>query len=513
MKNTATDLLLVAIPKHGVNVPPLALAYLQGLCLEFNIDVEVRDLNIELWEDTIQTEWYEIWLESNETLYRGENFYKFYDEFYSDYIEKWSTELANHPAKFIGISCFSYRSFPTLKYLVPKIKEKNPAKLIIVGGSPVQTHKDWILENNLADYAVANEGENALLDIILNGCNKGYINKPQIEDLDKLPQPDYTGLDFNRYVPGDPGGLKVRHPNYKREKYEAGIMASRGCVRACSFCDVDSFYPKFKWRSAENIYDEMLELFYNGIKDIYFFDSLINGNQKELEKLCDLIIADGSQFDSIKGLGIIKNQPERLYKKLSDANFKQMTIGIESFSPKLRADMNKGFTDELLKQNLDMYNKYNIDVALLLIVGFPSQTEEDHLEEYRWMRDNSHYANAPVRRVEIGGTMLILPGAPVFKNREYELFTDKNGDWVSFPNGETNNMAVRIRRREQIEQWAAEFGFRVGSTYGEGGQMIGDPEKNQILDYKRPQDNLISLYDATHEIGWESDPTRPTHQQ
>lgn len=513
-----SDILLCAIPKHGVNVPPLAIAYLQGVCKSHGFKTEIRDFNLELWENTIHTDWWEIWKESDETLYRGEKFYQFYDNVYSSYIKKWAKEIAEHPAKFVGISCFSYRSLPTLKYLSPLIRKYNPHKRIIVGGSPVFTYHKWIINNNLADYAVSNEGENALLDILYEECKPGHIVRPQIEDLNSLPPPDYTGFDFSRYTPRDPGGLKAKNSKYKRNSYEAGIMGSRGCIRRCTFCDVETFYPKFRWRSAESIYAEMLHLIDKGINHIYFFDSLINGNQRELERLCDLIIADGSKLESIKALGIIKKMPERLYEKLHQANFKQIMIGIESFSPKLRDDMNKGFTDEILKQNLDMYAKYNIDIALLLIVGYPTQTEEDHQEEYRWMRDNSHYASKPVIRVEIGGTMLILPGAPVFKNKMYNLYLDKNKDWVSFPNGESNSMEVRIRRRQEIENWAREFGFNVGSTYGEGGQIIGDPEKDNVADYERPQDSLVSLYhdtvdDTPEFIGWESDPLRVTHKQ
>ena len=517
-----TDILLCTIPKHGVNVPPLALAYLQGVCKSHGFKTDVKDFNLDLWKNTIHTDWWEVWKESNETLYKGENFYKFYNSVYKQFIEKWAKEIAEHSAPFVGISCFSYRSLPTLKYLSPLIRKYNPNKKIIVGGSPVFTYQKWILENDLADYAVSNEGENALLGILYNKHNPGHILLPQIQDLNILPKPDYTGLDFTDYVPGDPGGLKARKASYKHDRLEAGVMSSRGCVRRCTFCDVETFYPKFRWRSAENIYEEMEELLDQGIDHIYFFDSLINGNQKELEKLCDLIIADGSKFKSIKGLGIIKKMPERLYKKMQLANFKQIMVGIESFSPKLRNDMNKGFTDELLKDNLDLYAKYNIKVPLLLIVGYPTQTEADHLEEYQWMKDNQHYAGNPVTRVEIGGTMLILPGAPVFKKKMYDLYLDKNKDWVSFPNGESNTMEVRVRRREEIERWANEFGFTVGSTYGEGGQMIGDPEKNNIADYERPQDDLVSLYHADTDsdedkefkefIGWESDPARPTHK-
>jgi len=516
-----TDLLLCALPKQGINVPPLALAYLQGACKAQGISVEVRDLNLELWKDTIHSNWWEMWKESDQTLYKGEEFENFYNNYYKSVIERWGLELANHEAPYIGLSCFSYRSLPTLKYLVPIIRKHNPNKIIIVGGSPVFTYKHWILNNNLADYAVSNEGDVSLPDIILGKVKKGSVEYPQISDLNTIANPDYTGINFEDYVPGDPSGSKVRMPGYKRDRYEAGIVGSRGCVRRCTFCDVESFWPKFRWRSAENVYKEMENLYSQGIDHLYFFDSLINGNQKEFEKLLDIIIANGSIFKSIKGLAIIKKQPERIYEKMAKANFKQLSIGIESFSPKLRNDMNKGFDDETLKQNLDMYAKYGINIVLLLIVGYPTQTEEDHLEEYEWMKNNAHYANNPVTRVEVGGTMLILPGAPVFKKKMYDLYIDKNKEWVSFPNSETNNIDVRVRRRTEIEQWAIDFGFNTGSAYGDGGQLIGDHEKGNAADYERPQDDLIPLYSSTeinyndeidNTIGWSSDPKRINHK-
>ena len=57
-------LFLCTIPKNGVNTPSLALGYLQAACKEQNIEVELRDFNYELWQDTIHTEWWEIWKES-----------------------------------------------------------------------------------------------------------------------------------------------------------------------------------------------------------------------------------------------------------------------------------------------------------------------------------------------------------------------------------------------------------------------------------------------------------------
>lgn len=517
MKN---KLLLCTIPKNGVNTPSLALGYLQASCKQKGIDVQLRDFNYELWKDTINSKWWEIWKESNTDLYKGRKFKQFVKEVYNDYIEKWAKEIANNDAEWVGISCFSYRSLPTLKMLSPKIKQYNSNKKIIVGGSPISTYAEWIIENDLADHAVSNEGDLVLPKIIKGEIKDRIVKSPQIENLDQLPIADYTGIDFANYVSGDPGGLRVHYnPNWKYEKLEAGIMGSRGCVRRCTFCDVEHYWPKFRWRSAKNIYDEMKNLLNIGINEIYFYDSLINGNQKEFEKLLDLIIKDGSLFKSIKGLAIFKNQPERIYEKMERANIKQLSIGVESFSEEIRTHMRKKFSNDIMEKNLELYSKYNVNVVLLMVVGYPNEKEKHHKENLEWIKNHKHMINGnPISRIEIGGTMIILPGAPVFKNNMFDYYVDEENEWVTKNGKEYNTMDVRVRRREEIENLCIELKFKTGSVYGEGGIVLGDHEKGNAADYKRPQDNLVPLSNINElnfendMLGWESDPARPLHQ-
>jgi radical SAM superfamily enzyme YgiQ (UPF0313 family) len=509
-------LFLCTIPKSGVNTPSLALGYLQASCKKQGIEVELRDLNYELWKNTIHTKWWEIWKESNTDLYKGERFNQFIEEVYEDYLHKWAMQISVHEANFIGISCFSYRSLPSLKLLSPLIREYAPEKKIIVGGAPIPTYANWIIENNLADYVVVGEGDIVLPEIILGKHQTGIVTAKQIEDLDSLPPADYEGLDFKNYIPGDPGGLRVHeNPNWASDRTEAGIMGSRGCVRQCTFCDVAHYWPQFRWRSAESIYAEMKQLLDQGINEVYFYDSLINGNQKEFERLLDIIIENGSQFRSIKGLAIFKSQPERIFEKMAKANIKQLSIGVESFSEEIRTQMKKKFSNATMESNLELYKKYGIKVVLLMIVGYPSEKEKHHKENLKWIREHKHMKGGnPISRIEIGGTMLILPGAPVFKNHMFDYYQDENNDWITVNGKEVNNMDVRVRRRIETEEYCVKYGFATGSVYGDGGLIIGDHEKNNATDYKRPQDKLIPVTkvdDMNTLVGWESDPTRPLH--
>ena len=127
------SLFLAVIPKHSVNVPPLSLGFLQASCKAHGVKVQIRDFNFDLWEETIYSEdSYDIWLETNQTLFKGESFKTFCEEVYNDFIQKWAEEIAATDHTHVGISCFSHRSLPSFKLLASKLRELCPEKIIIV---------------------------------------------------------------------------------------------------------------------------------------------------------------------------------------------------------------------------------------------------------------------------------------------------------------------------------------------------------------------------------------------
>ncbi|BCU99064.1 MAG: hypothetical protein CM15mV25_0590 [uncultured marine virus] len=91
----------------------------------------------------------------------------------------------------------------------------------------------------------------------------------QIENIEDLPPPDYSDV--------------IQHQKYRKFV----ISGSRGCVRNCTFCDVASIWPKFRWKTGKKIADEMHQVSeQTGTKKIHFSDSLINGSMKHFRDLC-----------------------------------------------------------------------------------------------------------------------------------------------------------------------------------------------------------------------------------
>jgi hypothetical protein len=122
----STDLLLIALPKHGVNVPPLSLPYLAGAVKASGFSVICKDLNFDLWRKTLETPWARLWEETDVTIFKGESFDRFVAEFYGDVVRGWAREIVALRPKWLGISLFSYRSIPTLRLLVPWCASSRP---------------------------------------------------------------------------------------------------------------------------------------------------------------------------------------------------------------------------------------------------------------------------------------------------------------------------------------------------------------------------------------------------
>ena len=98
----------------------------------------------------------------------------------------------------------------------------------------------------------------------------------QTDILDDLPFADYSDFNFALY----PGKENMIY-----------ITGSRGCVRRCTFCDINSLWTKFRFRSGESLASEMLEGYTRyGTLDFYFTDSLMNGSLKEYNSLLDSVI-------------------------------------------------------------------------------------------------------------------------------------------------------------------------------------------------------------------------------
>jgi len=466
MQKNEIDIVIASVPFTETEVPVMAPAMLKSIAIKAGYSTLALDLNIltvnrlknHKFHDQISNYFMDNILPGEECFDRV-----------VEEIEFLANEIYKHQPKILCLSLLTYCSQVVTKWLCMEIRKLLPNTKIIIGGpgivSELVTHEtpfiDSLKQGNLIDHYVRGDGEDALFKYLTENKNTESFDSPDwdmIPDLNNLPFPDYHDYDWTQY--GEP---------------QLNILGSRGCVRECTFCDIHEHWKKFQYRNAENIFEEMLyQQKEYGISNFKFHDSLINGNRKQFDVLMKLLsdhnnrCPDG-KIDWVSYFIALpkKTTPEEYWKMIADSGAKLLMVGIESFSQKVRYDMKKRFTDEDIDWMLEMCKKYKINVFLLDIVGYPTETAEDHELQKKWLLDHVKYINDPIVLLTFGSTMGILPNTYVYDNQESmgitwvdgkdRAFTGNNHRWQVKETG--NTYKVRMERLKELQDLANKLGY------------------------------------------------------
>jgi len=210
--------------------------------------------------------------------------------------------------------------------------------------------------------------------------------RPQITDLDALPIPNRSLINYEKYN---------QYIGLMMVKNCMSLQASRGCPFHCAYCH--NLWPKTHMiRSAENIFAEV-QLYYNlGVRRFSFVDDVFNLNVKNSQKFFQLIIENGLEVQLFFGLrgDILTREYIDLMVK---AGTVRMAMALETASPRLQKLIRKNLDIEKLQQNIDYITKKYPHVLLELhtIVGIITETEEearmtlDFIKGLKWVDFNN----------------------------------------------------------------------------------------------------------------------------
>ncbi|MBU4251964.1 MAG: B12-binding domain-containing radical SAM protein [Candidatus Omnitrophica bacterium] len=447
---------LIMLPQWNICQPPLGIAYLTSFLRSKGFSVIQRDLSIQLFHDLPEDKKYI--MESAYHLNWIHNFFELIYPQIKDTVNKWVDEIAQSDSRVIGFSVFSTNKAITM-HVIQKIKERNHEKIIVIGGPQVSRYEDGpqILENEFVDYVVTDEGEETLYELILGIKNNKDIRKIKgilfregnekidtgerqlINSLDTLPFPSISDFPLEYY-----SDLNIP------------ILSSRGCVYRCSFCSEWVFWKYFRYRTGNNVYSEFKHHFdILGKNNFYMVDSLINGNIKELENLCDLIISD--KYLKIFWGGKASLHPEMtsgLLRKMHAAGNRSIVYGIESGSVKVLKHMRKPFTLELAKRVMRETHETGIAVGIFWIIGFPTEVESDFQESIQFINEIKDYVDTVTPGYGCG----ILKGSELFKDYKKYGISFKEDGWYSL----NTTPAIREERLKRFKEECTRLGIKMG---------------------------------------------------
>jgi len=348
-------------------------------------------------------------------------------EYAADQILKWNPTI-------VALSLFSRECQVFTTWLCAAIREKNPTIKIVIGGPgvkstsgiPTLSYAENLKKLNLIDDFILGDGDRSLVEYVNGNFNYPGINSDNwnpIQNLNELPYSDYSDYDFFWY-----------------DEPTIPIVDSRGCVRTCEFCDVIEFWKKYQYMSATRVFEEMnYQIKKHKIYHFDFRSSISNGNMKEFTKLVKMIADYNShryrrEQISWEGSFIIRpadKHPEDLWKLLN-LNNARLFLGIESLIQRIRNGIGKSFSNEDIDFHLEMAQKYNIPTDILLISGYPTETQDDQDIINNWVKDRKHYANNSVMRIGLA-KLGILPGTQLEKNAVTYgfVYDQENKKWIN----------------------------------------------------------------------------------
>ena len=295
-------------------------------------------------------------------------------------------------------------------------RDKNPKMLVGVLGCMAERLKETFLEEEkLVDIVVGPDSYRDLPNLI-----------KEVEDGKKavnvILSLEETYADIN---PVRLGGNGVT----------AFVSITRGCDNMCSFCVVPFTRGRERSRDPKSILKECTELFNNGYREITLLGQNVDSYlwygggakkdfkkansqaQKNSLKFADLL-DQVAQINPLLRIRFSTSNPQDMGMDVIDTITKHDNIckyihlPVQSGSSKVLKLMNRGYTKEEYIKLIDNIKERipNCAISMDMIVGFCSETEEDHQQtlalmdyvkyDFGYMFKYSERPNTPAARME-----------------------------------------------------------------------------------------------------------------
>jgi len=260
-------------------------------------------------------------------------------------------------------------------------KDALPSVTTLCGGPHVSCLPSDVGAASEFDYGIRGEGELATMQLLAAVSEEDRVRIPGlirardesatrldglcplIENLDELP---FNGrealLDIDKY---EKLGLGV-------------IMTARGCPFQCEYCaSLRTWTRKVRYRSPENVLAEIDYLVRRyGVTYFEFCDDTFTVNKKRAHRICDMIRSRGQSL-RWKCTTRADCLDEVLADKMRASGCLEVSVGVESGSPRILERIRKGETTEDIARGCQILRESGIPFVAFVMIGFPTESEDE----------------------------------------------------------------------------------------------------------------------------------------
>lgn len=285
---------------------------------------------------------------------------------------------------FIGVTLTIVYIPHTYEYLKHLKKLKIP---IIAGGPHANCLPEEVLKHG-TDIVAIGEGEDTILELaeyflgekklkdIPGICFKDKKGKPHytqarplIENLDRIPFPDYDSFPIKNYTGNsDPDSNPIFW----------SMFSSRGCPYNCIFCSSHNVFGRtYRRRSPDNVFEEIKHMHKTyGAKMFAFQDDEAFIDKKRVIKFCGQV---KKKLPPLKFSGRLRidSLNAEMIKAMKSVGFTRLAFGIESFNNETLGKINKKYDIDEIAKGFKILEKADFKTVYFNnLVGFPWETSK-----------------------------------------------------------------------------------------------------------------------------------------
>ena len=207
--------------------------------------------------------------------------------------------------------------------------------------------------------------------------------KSRLSLLDDDPK-EFYGLDVD-------SSAAIKRAN----KFKAYVTIAHGCDNFCTYCIVPYVRGRFVSRKPQDVLDECRMLIDDGVKEITLLGQNVNSYGKDIGLKFSRLLEEVARLDGIKRVRFVTSLPQDFTPEIVDIMAGNETIcpslnlPVQSGSNRILKLMNRKYTREEYIEKVEMTRGKIPGLGLTtdLIVGFPSETEEDFEDSLRLLRE------------------------------------------------------------------------------------------------------------------------------
>lgn len=267
-----------------------------------------------------------------------------------------------------------------------EIKSHDKGTLIFASGDILMEEADLLLKKlDCLDGVILDFTDSEVLDLLENMERpyntvvhkyKGQIYKGSGEGkrgVFDIPLPRHDLFPLDKYI----------YPFTKGRPF-ATVLTDYGCPYRCSFCIMGTL--PYKWRSVDNVMEELRYIKGLGISNIYFDDQTFGVIKNRGEELCRRMIDEKLGFKWCC-FSRVDMAGEEALELMKEAGCHTIMYGVESGSDEILKKYSKDTSREQIKGAFELCRRAGIKTAATFVLGLPDDNESTIMETIEFAKE------------------------------------------------------------------------------------------------------------------------------